>query len=242
MRPSIQSIDLTNSPSGYDSQVASQIIDTFLSGAEKPNARPEILAIGGGVAAGKDYLYDFFVKEGVIPKAAVLNDPDKVLHLLLGFQDDTKKDPAAAFLRWDPVALFIANQLLDRAIAEGFNITYLRTFALPDSLVVMRECCERFKYYLNAHIVTSSIDLAVKRSEIRAREILREVPEKATRTRHKMVSKFFPEIVAVSDTLSLWDNNVDDEKPRLIGTFVDDRSEIFDEAAYNQFLSQASVK
>ncbi len=204
-----------------------------------PSNPATVVVFGGGVAAGKDYLYHQFLRTNQLPAHAILHDPDLVMGMLSGFQKDAAKDPAAAFLKWESDALRIALEILPFVIAQKRDLVYLRTLSSPFCIGFLKECTERYGYLIQTHLLTCDVERALARAHARAKKEKREVPESEIMKRHQKVSGNFSLLRELSDSLVLWENNAEGDHPEQIARFDCSGEDIVAPKRYEAFLSKA---
>jgi len=100
----------------------------------KTQSFPRFIGIGGGPASGKSFLAEMLQANRSLPADAVIHDPDLVMQAIPQYVAESKIDPISAFKKWELPARYLSHIILLEALKAGYNIIYIRTFALPDSL------------------------------------------------------------------------------------------------------------
>lgn len=208
-------LELDSLPKIADQRVAKEITAQFLSAASGKNqASPQLIGIGGGPCAGKSFLYEQMKAAGKLAADAVIHDPDLVMQSIPEYREDAKRNPVAAFGKWELTARQLANEVLLEALLAKYHIIYLRTFALSDSLQFVhaaKECGYRF----DAHIVTCDLDVALARAKEREKETKRHIPPETLIQRHEAVLKLIPVITQIADSYFIYENSRDGALPVL---------------------------
>ena len=202
-------------PNSIDPVIRTQLIDQFLLTADyKKQDIPHFCAIGGGSGSGKSYFYDTMKAKGLLPLNSVLYDPDLVMLLIPQYQEEALQDPAQAFKRWELPSRQLANELLLHALIARHNITYLRSFALPDSLTVTRYA-KSMGYTVDIHLLRCTQEIAISRVQKREQVTKRHIPIETVIQRHEAVTQLLPDIKEVADNYFIYENNTDGFEPIL---------------------------
>lgn len=202
-------------PKIKDQLIRKKLTDQFLLSAKyKKQAVPHLFAIGGGSGSGKSFFYESMKEKGLLPVDSVIHDPDLVMQSIPQYQEEANINPVKAFERWELPALQLANEILLNALISRYNIIYMRSFALPDSLTFIRYA-KTVGYKIDIHILTCKHDIAISRVQERERVFKRHLPIETVIQRHEAVSRLLPDIKEVSDNYFIYENNYDGLEPML---------------------------
>lgn len=215
-------LELDSLPKVMDSQIARDITIKFLFAANgKKQPFPQLIGIGGGPGAGKSFTYDNMRKEGLLPVDAIIHDPDLVMQSIPQYREDAAINPEEAFKKWELPARQLANYILLKALLSGYNIIYIRSFALSDSLNFVR-AAKAFGYKFDVHMITCDLKIALDRAKERESITKRHIPPETLVQRHKAVLELIPEIISISDSYYIYENNKDGASPILANTSIKD--------------------
>jgi predicted ABC-type ATPase len=202
-------------PKIEDPLIRKKLTDQFLLTARyKKQAVPHLFAIGGGSGSGKSFFYENMKAKGLLPVDSVIHDPDLVMQSIPQYQEDANINSVKAFERWELPALQLANEILLKALIAKYNIIYMRSFALSDSLKFTRYA-KTAGYKIDIHILTCNHDIAISRVQERDRVSKRHLPIETVVQRHEAVSRLLPDIKNVSDNYFIYENNYDGLEPIL---------------------------
>jgi predicted ABC-type ATPase len=202
-----EALELDSLPRIEDSRLAKNLTMQFLlpANGQKQN-HPQLIGIGGGPGAGKSFLYDLMKAEGTLVLDAVIHDPDVVMQSIPQYRDEASINPVAAFKKWELPARQLANEILLKALLARYNIIYMRTFALPDSLHFVR-AAKTCGYQFDAHMVTCDLEIALKRAKEREKITKRHIPLETIAYRHESVLRLIPDIMNIADSYFIYENN-----------------------------------
>lgn len=206
---------LDSLPKVKDQLVRKKIINQFFANAQKKQAVPQLFAIGGGPASGKSLFYENLKAKGQLPLNSVIHDPDLVMQSIPQYQIDASCNPEIAFKNWELLALQLANEILLKAFIAKYNIVYMRTFALPDSLKFV-QYAKLYGYKVDIHILSCDYNIAISRALERQKRTKRHLPVEKLLERHDEVAKLLPNIIEISDNYFFYENNKNGDEPILL--------------------------
>lgn len=209
-------LDLDSLPKIQDQVLRKKLSDQFLLDAETQTT-PQLFAIGGGPGSGKSYFYEKLKLKNQLPANAVIHDPDLVMQLIPGYQADANIDPVKAFERWELPARQLANEILFQATVARYNIIYIKSFALEESLNLV-SFLKKIKYKVDIHMLICHHDIALERVLEREKISKRHIPKELLLQRHEKVLQLLPEIRVVSDNYYCYENN---EEPVLTESILE---------------------
>ncbi len=206
-------------PKIEDQYIKKKIIDQFYTDINKKKQEiPKLLAIGGGPASGKSLFYESLKEKGQLPLNSIIHDPDLIMQSIPQYQMEANINPENAFKNWELVALQLANEILFKAIIAKYNIVYMRTFALPDSLSFV-QYAKSVGYNINIHILSCNHNIAISRALEREKTNKRHIPVEKLLQRHENVSKLLPDIIEISDNYFFYENNKNGQEPILVKVY-----------------------
>lgn len=202
-------------PKIADEQLVTNISRQFLFAAQgRKQNLPQLIAFAGGPGAGKFFLYEQMKNKGQLPRDAVIHDPDLVMQSIPQYLEEAISDPVAAFEKWELPARQLANDILMKALFAGYNIIYLRTFALADSLNFV-QAAKIFGYQFELHLLTCNLDVALARAKKRERQTKRHIPPKILEQRHQEVLNLIADLIKIADSYFIYENSWDRHVPLL---------------------------
>lgn len=208
-------LELDTAENMLDEKTMLTIKKRFLfSSHGKKQEYPVIVGIGGGPGAGKSFLYERMKQEGRLPKHSIVHDPDLVMEAIPQYREDALRNPAEAFKKWELVARQLSNSILLDAMQCRYNIIYVRSFALSDSLNFVR-IAKTAGYQFEAHIITCDLNVALTRAKIREGKTQRHIPPETLIQRHEAVLALLPDIAGLSNRFFKYENNSNNTLPTL---------------------------
>lgn len=213
-------LELDSLPNILDQQIANDLTIKFLFPAHgKKQSFPQLIGIGGGPGSGKTFFYECMRDKCAFPTEAVIHDPDLVMQSIPEYKKDALIDPVKAFEKWELPARQLANNILLKALLAKYNIIYIRSFALADSLKFVKAAKE-FGYKFDVHIMTCEEKIALDRAEERERITKRHIPPNTLIQRHKAVLDLIPNITSLADNYFIYENNKNGVEPILKYTSI----------------------
>lgn len=186
------------------------ISEKFLAPANgRQQVSPRIIAIAGGPASGKNYLYDHMLAKHILPDNAVMHDPDLVMQSIEQYREDALINPAAAFAKWELPARQLAHEILLNAVLARYHIIYIRSFALPDSFNFVH-AVKQLGYQIDIHLLQCDINIALTRAAEREKITKRHIPAETLIQRHQKVLQSIPEITSIADNYYQYENSASD--------------------------------
>lgn len=208
-------LEVDSLPKIADEQLVSNITLKFLLGAQgRKQSHPQLIGFGGGPGAGKSFLYEDMKTKSQLPIDAVIHDPDLVMQSIPQYIEEAMRDPVEAFKKWELPARQLANDILMKALLAGYNIIYMRTFALADSLNFVH-AAKNLGYKFDIHLVTCELEVALTRAKERESKTKRHIPSETLAQRHQAVLSLIPDIVRIADNYFIYENNDDRHFPVL---------------------------
>jgi predicted ABC-type ATPase len=208
-------LEIDSLPKIADEQLISTITMQFLLGAQgRKQKPPKLIGFAGGPGSGKSFLYEEMKAKGQLPVDAVIHDPDLVMEAIPQYMEEALRDPMEAFKKWELPARQLANDILMKALLAGYNIIYIRTFALSDSLNFVR-AAKTLGYQFELHLVTCDLEVALSRAKEREKQTKRHIPPEILAQRHQAVLNLIPNIIMAADRYFIYENNVNKHLPFL---------------------------
>lgn len=212
-----------------------EIVGGALADAQ-PVEHPTVTFFGGGPASGKSSVMN-------VEENNVVVDADTMKSQLPEYQDmlDRGDSRAAAFSHDE--SSYLSSRVMNEGLAGGYNVTLDGTG--DSGTAKLRGKVERARAAgatVNAKYVTVDTDEAVRRSNLRAQETGRVVPESVIRETHANVSQTFNDAIQedMFDSVQLWDNN--GPTPNLIGEKPPGGTwHVNDNDAYDRFLAKGGL-
>jgi len=213
----------------------------YLTGL-KSNEAPGIIAIAGSQGSGKTT----FAQE----KFSDYNnyyrfDLDKILLALSEYQADLKKAKATderldtVFIKWYPVARFIADCMCEFAISKNYNIIYDRTCSLEDTFFMLHNARKQ-GYYIALYGLYTTKEIAQQRVVQRARDNPDQYPtlpkDKVRKGHHDFASLWRYYLTFVNEAF-LHENST--KVPRLIFELTENGENEISPNDYVVFLNAA---
>lgn len=200
-------LELDSLPKIADEPLVAHITRQFLLAAHgKKHRPPQLIAFAGGPGAGKSFLYEAMKSKGQLPPDSVIHDPDLVMQAIPQYLEEARREPVDAFKKWELPARQLANNILMSALLAGYNIIYMRTFALADSLNFVH-AAKILGYQVTLHVLTCDLEVALARAKARERQTRRHIPPAVLAQRHQAVLNLIPELIKIADHYFIYENN-----------------------------------
>lgn len=205
----------------------------------KPVKNPEFVLLGGGPASGKSTV----IKNGMVKLADshVLVNADEYKAALPEYIEKFKAKDTTAASYVHEESSYLAKRTLSESFKESRNVVLDGTGnAGVESVMKKVNEARAAGYAVRGEYVTCNTETAVKRSDERAIQTGRKVPESMLRHTHKSVSAILPELVkgGTFDSVALHDTNA--KEPRLVMTAEGTQMKIHDEKLWRDFLNKAN--
>ena len=232
-----QTQDFYKSSKGYTKsrkKLHNKIIQNILNQANSPKngEKPIAVLMGGGSASGKGTLRSTLIVPRL--KSAGINvgisDCDDIKEQLPEYAHFKKQDPSSAAMRVHEESMDIAMDAMDELIKNNKNLLFDGTMKDVNKYSKIIDKLHKAGYQIQIIGTDVPVDLAIKRSNNRARKTGRKVPEGIIRGSHGGFAMTYPQLISKVDGYSLYDNSgdhpvlVQDEKrvykPELLSEFT----------------------
>lgn len=234
-----QTKDLYKTHKGYTKErqkLHDSIIQGILNSANSPKngEKPVAILMGGGSASGKGTLRSALViprlqSEGI---SVGISDCDDIKPQLPEYEHFLQQSPESAALRVHEESMDIAMEAMDALIDNKKNLLFDGTMKDVRKYSGIIDKLHKAGYEVQIIGADVPIDTAVERSNVRAQQTGRKVPEGIIVGSHGGFSLTYPQLLDKVDKYSLYDNS--GGHPVLI----QDESRVYDQGAYDKFLDK----
>lgn len=234
-----QTQDLYKTSRGYSRErqkLHNTIIQGILDSANSPKngEKPVAVLMGGGSASGKGTLRSALViprlqSEGI---SVGISDCDEIKSQLPEYEHFLQQNPESAALRVHEESMDIAMEAMDALIANKKNLLFDGTMKDVKKYSKIIDKLHSAGYEVQIVGADVPIDTAVERSNVRAQQTGRKVPEGIIVGSHGGFSLTYPQLLDKVDRYSLYDNS--GNHPVLI----QDESKVYDQSAYDKFIDK----
>ncbi len=163
----------------------------------------QIFCFAGPNGAGKSSTISEFIELKICPDYYICPD------LLLEPEQKNIKDE---YIK----AMEQAEWLRKDAVENGRSMTFETVFSTRGKLDFIRYAKGRDYSVSTIYITTSNPEINIKRVRKRVSEGGHSVPEDKIVSRYEKCMRLMPEALIASDSASVYDNSIDDERPRLV--------------------------
>lgn len=232
-----QTTDFYKTHRGYTRErlkLHDQIIQGIVNSANSPKngEKPVAILMGGGSASGKGTIRSTMV----IPRLQAeginvgISDCDDIKSQLPEYEHFKAQDIESAAYRVHQESMDIALKALDALIANNKNLLFDGTMRLVDKSTEIIDKLHKAGYYVQIVGTDVPIEIAIERSEQRAKSTGRKVPHNIIQGSHGGFASTFPELTDKVDAYTLYDNSgshpvvIQDEndtyRPDLLQKFI----------------------
>lgn len=217
-------------------QLHRRIVEEILSTAEAPKdgKKPVCVLLGGGSASGKSTIRSTFIdpelKDSGIKAALV--DSDDIKSSIPEYKHFQKQEVSGAAFRVHHESSDIADMAIEALITAKKPFVYdgtMKTLGKYDKLI---DKLKDAGYEVRVVAADLPLDLAIKRSAVRAEKTGREVPKSIIESSHGGCALTFPKIAAKADEFQLYDNT--GKYPEL----VQDNHKVYHQDLYDAFIEK----
>ena len=236
-----QTQDLYKTHRGYTTErqkLHNTIIQVILHSANSPknDEKPVAVLMGGGSASGKGTLRSALViprlqSEGI---SVGISDCDDIKSQLPEYEHFLQQNPESAALRVHEESMDIAMEAMDALIDNKKNLLFDGTMKDVRKYSKIIDKLHSAGYEVQIVGADVPISTAVERSNARAQQTGRKVPEGIIVGSHGGFSLTYPQLLDKVDKYSLYDNSGD--HPVLI----QDESRVYDQNAYDKFIDKGN--
>lgn len=209
-----QTKDFYKTSKGYTPErkkLHKQIIQGILDSANgpKPGEKPVAVLMGGGSAAGKGTIRSALV----IPKYQSegiqlgISDCDDIKSQLPEYEHFKSQDVESAAYRVHEESMDIAMEALDELIKHKKNLMFDGTMKSIGKYTRIIDNLHKAGYHIQIVGTDVPVEVAIQRSNQRAKQTGRKVPEGIIRGSHGGFAATFPELIDKVDSYSLYDNS-----------------------------------
>lgn len=194
------------------------IIANVLEGTIQDRELPDSFLLGGGSAVGKSTISDLFIKGYIAQeKDLVIIDCDQIKEMLPEYRMMTKSKvkariEQAAFQVHDESS-DIADEIVDICIREKRNFLYDGTMKNKEKYKRIVKQLKDASFNITGIIVDVSLEIALRRAQIRFDAEHRAVPKHIIKESHLNVVETFNEIKDDLDNYLMWDNTKENPEP-----------------------------
>lgn len=197
-----------------------QIVEDIIKSAGETNktGKPVAILLGGGSASGKSTLRRTVVDETLKGKSmtAATVDSDEIKDRIPEFDLYKKQDAETAAYRVHEESSDISAYALDELIRGNKNFIFDGTMKNVKKYEDMVSRLKDAGYEVHIVIADVPLDVAIERSDARAKRSGRKVPHDIIKASHTGVPKTFTKLKDVVDSYSVFDNSGD--SPELIAS------------------------
>lgn len=202
----------------------------------KNGEKPIAVLMGGGSASGKGTLRSALViprlqSEGI---SVGISDCDDIKSQLPEYEYFLQQNPESAALRVHEESMDIAMEAMDALIDNKKNLLFDGTMKDVRKYSKIIDKLHSAGYEVQIVGADVPISTAVERSNARAQQTGRKVPEGIIVGSHGGFSLTYPQLLDKVDKYSLYDNSGD--HPVLI----QDESRVYDQNAYDKFIDKGN--
>lgn len=209
-----QTKDFYKTTKGYTPErqkLHKKIIQDIVNSANSPKngEKPIAVLMGGGSASGKGTIRSALV----IPKyqaAGVslgISDCDDIKSQLPEYEHFQKQNMESAAYRVHEESMDIAMDALDELIKNNKNLMFDGTMKSIGKYSKIIDKLHKAGYQIQIVGADVPVDIAIQRSEQRAKQTGRKVPEGIIRGSHGGFASTYPELLDKVDSYSLYDNS-----------------------------------
>lgn len=209
-----QTKDFYKTTKGYTPErqkLHKKIIQDIVNSASSPKngEKPIAVLMGGGSASGKGTIRSALV----IPKyqaAGVslgISDCDDIKSQLPEYEHFQKQNMESAAYRVHEESMDIAMDALDELIKNNKNLMFDGTMKSIGKYSKIIDKLHKAGYQIQIVGADVPVDIAIQRSEQRAKQTGRKVPEGIIRGSHGGFASTYPELLDKVDSYSLYDNS-----------------------------------
>lgn len=234
-----QTKDLYKTSKGYTKErqkLHNSIIRGIVDSANSPKEgeRPIAVLMGGGSASGKGTLRENVViprlqAEGI---SVGISDCDDIKSQLPEYEHFLQQDPESAALGVHSESMDVSMDALDALIKNNKHLLFDGTMKNVDKYNRIIDKLHDAGYEIHVVGADVPVDTAIERSNNRAKQTGRKVPEGIITGSHGGFSLTYPQLIDRVDKYSLYDNS--GSHPVLI----QDESQVYDQKAYDKFLDK----
>lgn len=211
-----QTKDFYKTQNGYTPQrkkLHQKIIKDIVDSANtpKPGEKPVAVLMGGGSAAGKGTIRSALVIPKYQAKGVQLgiSDCDDIKSQLPEYEHFKAQDIESAAYRVHEESMDIAMEALDELIKNKKNLMFDGTMKSVGKYSKIIDSLHKAGYHIQIVGADVPVEVAVQRSNQRAKQTGRKVPEGIIRGSHGGFASTFPELIDKVDSYSLYDNSGD---------------------------------
>lgn len=215
------------------------IVDKIVSeaGDPKPGYKPVVVLMGGGSASGKSTIkkniVDYNLSNADIKAANV--DSDEIKESLPEYDKYKEENANTAAMRVHEESSDIGALALDSLISKKKNFIFDGTMKSAEKYDKLVDRLKTAGYEVQVVIADVPLEVALSRSDSRAKHTGRMVPHEIIEASHQGVPKTLSKIKSKVDSFSVWDNT--GEEPELIASNSYTHPEKF-----GKFLNKGGVK
>ena len=208
-----QTQDFYKTSKGYTKErqkLHKKIIQSIVDSANKPKngEKPIAILMGGGSASGKGTLRTSLVVPRL--KSAGINvgisDCDEIKAQLPEYEHFRKQDPESAAYRVHEESMDISMKAMDELVKNGKNLLFDGTMKDVDKYSSIIDKLHKAGYQVQIIGSDIPVDLAIERSNKRAKTTGRKVPEGIIRGSHGGFAVTYPQLLSKVDGYSLYSN------------------------------------
>lgn len=209
-----QTKDFHRTSNGYTKErlkLHNQIIQGIVNNANNPKngEKPVAILMGGGSASGKGTIRSTMViprlqSEGI---SVGISDSDDIKAQLPEYEYFKLQDVESAAYRVHQESADIAMKALDALIENNKNLMFDGTMKSIDKYKGIIDKLHKAGYYIQIVGADVPIDVAVERSEKRAKDTGRKVPRGIIYGSHGGFAATYPELINTVDAYTLYDNS-----------------------------------
>jgi len=230
----------TISKPGRD-QIHTRIIENYISKMQPAEGQPVAVLMGGGGASGKGFVLKSLQEAGMVPRDAVVIDPDEVKTQIPEYQELLKRNDYRAASVVHEESSQLSKNVLDEAIKRQSNVVIDKTMGNPDKAAAEIKRLKNAGYKVILFGVSADTRVALDRMAKRYQRTGRFVRIPDMLAAHKGFSSGFERIAALSDEAYLFDTS-QDRQARLIAAKTDGGSlDIIDYTSYNMFRRKSRI-
>ena len=209
-----QTKDFYKTSKGYTPErqkLHNKIIQDIVNSANSPKngEKPVAVLMGGGSASGKGTIRSALV----IPKYQTagislgISDCDDIKSQLPEYEHFKNQDIESAAYRVHEESMDIAMDALDELIKNNKNLMFDGTMKSVGKYSKIIDKLHKAGYHIQIVGTDVPVDVAIQRSEQRAQQTGRKVPEGIIRGSHGGFASTYPELLSKVDSYSLYDNS-----------------------------------
>ena len=209
-----QTSDFYKSSKGYTKdrkELHKKIIQNILNSANSPSKgqKPVAVLMGGGSASGKGTIGTTLVVPRLQSKGIKvgISDCDDIKEQLPEYSMFKEQDPSTAALRVHEESMDVSMQAVDELIKNNKNLMFDSTMKSPAKMLSMIDKLHKAGYQVQIIGSDVPLNIAFERSNKRADETGRKVPEGIIVGSHGGFSITYPQLINKVDGYSLYDNS-----------------------------------